>query len=189
MCKLPCPCPRGVNRKRPLTTPYVPRVPLQQGEEVEENRQFVQSLSLSHTCILSLPDPLDGLGQTNVVGLKLVPTPTDNEDCEEVEPVSSLANEGDAPRGEVVSNAGSEYMVRRMSMAQFPIGRSYWKPMYVWRMSMEMRPASTRGTAAPAAKGTMVRGTSAMETALLAVSYTILQVFHGLSSHLSKLQW
>jgi hypothetical protein len=38
---------------------------------------------------------------------------------------------------------------------------------------MEIRPASTSGTAAPAAKGITVRGTSAIETALLAVSYTI----------------
>ena len=37
---------------------------------------------------------------------------------------------------------------------------------------MEMRPASTNGSAAPAAKGMTVRGTSAMETALFAVSYT-----------------
>jgi hypothetical protein len=38
---------------------------------------------------------------------------------------------------------------------------------------MEMRPASTRGSAAPAAKGMTVRGTSAIETALHVVSYTI----------------
>jgi len=43
---------------------------------------------------------------------------------------------------------------------------TYWKPMYVCRMSMEMRPASTRGSAEPAAKGMAVRGTSAIETAL-----------------------
>jgi len=81
--------------------------------EVEENRQFVQSLSLSHTCALSLPDLLDGSGQTNVVGLELVPTPTDNEDGEEVEPVGSLANKGDAPRGEVIGDAGPVDVVRK----------------------------------------------------------------------------
>jgi 16S rRNA C1402 (ribose-2'-O) methylase RsmI len=57
---------------------------------------------------------------------------------------------------------------------------------------MEMRPASTNGSAAPAAKGMTVRGTSAMETALFAVSYTIplhVVLFHGFLSHLSKLQW
>jgi hypothetical protein len=54
---------------------------------------------------LSLPDPPDTLGKTNVVGLELVPTPTDNKDGEEVEPVASLANEGDAPCGEVIGNA------------------------------------------------------------------------------------
>lgn len=46
------------------------------------------------------------------------------------------------------------------------ITSTYWKPMYVCRMSMEMRPASTRGSAEPAAKGMAVRGTSATETAL-----------------------
>lgn len=48
-------------------------------------------------------------------------------------------------------------------------------------MSMEMRPASTSGSAAPAAKGMTVRGTSAIETALLSVSYAIplyAQLFH-----------
>lgn len=39
--------------------------------------------------------------------------------------------------------------------------------MYVWRMSMEMRPASTSGSAEPAAKGMTVKGTSATETALV----------------------
>jgi hypothetical protein len=136
-------------------------------------RQFVQSLSLTHTCALSLPDLLDGGGQTNVVGLELVPTPADNEDSEEVEPVGSLADEGDAPRRKVVGDAGPADVVRDMSTAQFLIKRSYWKPMYVWRMSIEIRPASTSGSAAPAAKGITVRGTSAMETALLVVSYTI----------------
>lgn len=53
---------------------------------------------------LSLPDLLDARGQTNVVRLKLVPTPADNEDGEEVEPVAGLANERDAPRGEVVGD-------------------------------------------------------------------------------------
>jgi hypothetical protein len=46
---------------------------------------------------------------------------------------------------------------------------------------MEMRPASTSGSAAPAAKGMTVRGTSAIETALLSVSYAIplyAQLFH-----------
>jgi hypothetical protein len=43
---------------------------------------------------------------------------------------------------------------------------TYWNPMYVCRMSMEMRPASTRGSAEPAAKGMAVKGTSAIETAL-----------------------
>jgi hypothetical protein len=38
---------------------------------------------------------------------------------------------------------------------------------------MEMSPASTSGSAAPAAKGMTVRGTSAMETALLVVSFTV----------------
>jgi len=38
---------------------------------------------------------------------------------------------------------------------------------------MEMRPASTSGIAAPAAKGTTVKGTSAIETALPVVSYTV----------------
>jgi len=64
-------------------------------------------------------------------------------------------------------------IVRNESLAHVDTKRSYWKPMYVCRMSMEMRPASTRGNAAPAAKGTTVRGTSAIETALLPVSYTI----------------
>jgi len=43
---------------------------------------------------------------------------------------------------------------------------TYWKPMYVCRMSMEIRPASTRGSAEPAAKGMTVKGTRATETAL-----------------------
>lgn len=43
---------------------------------------------------------------------------------------------------------------------------THWKPMYVCRMSREMRPASTRGSAEPAAKGMAVRGTSATETPL-----------------------
>jgi hypothetical protein len=88
--------------------------------EVEENRQFVQSLSLSHTCALSLPDLLHGSGQTNVVGLELVPTPADNEDGEEVEPVGSLANEGDAPRGEVIGDARPVYIVRPLVNSALP---------------------------------------------------------------------
>jgi hypothetical protein len=138
----------------------------------KKSRQFVQSLSLSHTCALSLPDLLDGSGQTNVVGLELVPTPADNEDGEEVEPVGSLANEGNAPRGEVVGDAGPVDIIRKVVTAHLSTKRSYWKPMYVCRMSMEMRPASTNGSAAPAAKGMTVRGTSAIDTALFAVSYT-----------------
>jgi len=54
---------------------------------------------------LSLPDPLDALGKTNIVGLELVPTPADDEDGEEVEPVASLADEGDTPCREVVGDA------------------------------------------------------------------------------------
>ena len=85
----------------------------------KKNRQFVQSLSLSHTCALSLPDLLDGSGQTNVVGLELVPTPADNEDGEEVEPVGSLANEGNAPRGEIVGDAGPVDVIRKVTTAHF----------------------------------------------------------------------
>jgi hypothetical protein len=107
------------------------QAPLQPWREVEENRQFVQSLSLTHTCALSLPDLLDGGGQTNVVGLELVPTPADNENGEEVEPVGSLADKGDAPRGEVVGDAGPAGIVRKGSIAHFPTRQSYWKPMYV----------------------------------------------------------
>jgi hypothetical protein len=51
---------------------------------------------------------------------------------------------------------------------------TYWKPMYVCRMSMEMRPASTRGIAEPAAKGMTVRGTSATDTAL-----SLSQLYHS----------
>jgi hypothetical protein len=54
---------------------------------------------------LSLPDSPDALGETNVVGLELVPTPANNEDGEEVEPVASFANEGNTPRREVVGDA------------------------------------------------------------------------------------
>jgi hypothetical protein len=90
-------------------------------DRVKENRQFVQSLSLSLTCALSLPDLLDGSSQTNVVGLKLVPTPADNEDGEEVEPVGGLADEGNAPRREVVGDAGPIGVVRRVSTAQFQV--------------------------------------------------------------------
>lgn len=64
--------------------------------------------------------------------------------------------------------------------------------MYEWRISREMRPASTSGSAEPAAKGTTVKGTSAMETALLNVSYTIppyIRLLQIPMSHLSKLQW
>ena len=86
-------------------------------KQSKKNRQFVQSLS--HTRALSLPDPLDGLGQTNVVGLELVPTPADNEDGEEVEPVGSLADEGHAPRGEVVGDAGPVDVIRKVTTAHF----------------------------------------------------------------------
>jgi hypothetical protein len=96
------------------------QAPLQPWREVEENRQFVQSLSLTHTCALSLPDLLDGGGQTNVVGLELVPTPADNEDGEEVEPVGSLADKGDAPRREVVGDAGPVNVVRPIVSSIFP---------------------------------------------------------------------
>jgi hypothetical protein len=85
----------------------------------KKNRQFVQSLSLSHTSDLSLPDLLDGSGQTNVVGLELVPTPADNEDGEEVEPVGSLADEGHAPRGEVVGDAGPVDVINKVTTAHF----------------------------------------------------------------------
>jgi hypothetical protein len=78
-----------------------------------KNKQFVQSQSLSHTCVLSLPDLLDGGGKTNIVSLELVPAPADNEDGEEVKPVGSLANEGNAPRGEVVGDAGPVLVVRK----------------------------------------------------------------------------
>jgi hypothetical protein len=54
---------------------------------------------------LSLPDSPDALGKTNVVGLELVPTPANNEDGEEVEPVASLADKRDTPRREVVGDA------------------------------------------------------------------------------------
>lgn len=66
-------------------------------------KNFVHSVSC-YTA-LSLPDPLDALGKTNIVGLELVPTPANNEDGEEVEPVASLANERNTPRGEVVGDA------------------------------------------------------------------------------------
>jgi hypothetical protein len=51
---------------------------------------------------------------------------------------------------------------------------THWKPMYVCRMSMEIRPASTRGIAEPAAKGMTVRGTSATDTAL-----SVSQLYHS----------
>jgi hypothetical protein len=54
---------------------------------------------------LSLPYSPDALGETNVVGLELVPTPANHENGEEVEPVASLANERDTPRREVVGDA------------------------------------------------------------------------------------
>lgn len=53
---------------------------------------------------LSLPNPPDALGETDIVGLELVPAPADNEDGEEVEPVASLADERDTPCGEVVGD-------------------------------------------------------------------------------------
>ena len=60
---------------------------------------------VSYYMALSLPDPLDALGKTNIVGLELVPTPADHEDGQEVEPVANLAGLGDAARREVVGNA------------------------------------------------------------------------------------
>ena len=61
--------------------------------------------SYPDTWRLSLPDPLDALSESNVVGLELVPTPADNENGKEVEPVAGLADDGDAVTGEVVGNA------------------------------------------------------------------------------------
>lgn len=61
--------------------------------------------SYPDTWHLSLPDLPDALGETNVVGLELVPTPANNEDGEEVEPVACLADDGDAVAREVVGDA------------------------------------------------------------------------------------
>jgi hypothetical protein len=60
---------------------------------------------VSYYMALSRPDLLDALGEANIVGLELVPTPADDEDGQEVEPVANLAGLGDAPRREVVGNA------------------------------------------------------------------------------------
>ena len=49
-----------------------------------------------------LPDPLDTLRQTDIIGLKLVPAPADDEDSGEVGPVDQLAPEGYTPLWEVV---------------------------------------------------------------------------------------
>lgn len=74
---------------------------------------------VSYYMALSRPDLLDALGEANIVGLELVPTPADNEDGEEVEPVGSLADEGHAPRGEVVGDAGPVDVIRKVTTAHF----------------------------------------------------------------------
>lgn len=56
----------------------------------------------------SLPYSLDSLGQTNIVRLKLIPSPSNNEDGRKVQPIADLADLGHAPRGEVVGDDGSE---------------------------------------------------------------------------------
>lgn len=53
------------------------------------------------------PDSLDSLGQTNVVGLKLIPAPSDNEYSDHVEEVGDLAGLGYPPFGEVIGDGGS----------------------------------------------------------------------------------
>lgn len=53
------------------------------------------------------PNPLDGLGQTNIVRLELIPSPAHDEDCEDVTPLEELTNVLHAPRGDVVDDDGS----------------------------------------------------------------------------------
>ena len=68
---------------------------------------FVHGILLQHDPVfhLCLPDPLHSLGDTDIVGLKLVETPTADEDHEEVGPVGELADDRDSPGGEVVRDA------------------------------------------------------------------------------------
>lgn len=68
---------------------------------------FVHGILLQHVLAipLCLPDPLDSLSDTNIVGLKFVKAPAADEDHEEVGPVGKLADDRNSPGREVVCDA------------------------------------------------------------------------------------
>ena len=51
-----------------------------------------------------LPDPPDALSQTNIVRLKLVPAPANDEDGEKVEPLNHIAPERHSPFREIIGD-------------------------------------------------------------------------------------
>ena len=59
------------------------------------------------TGLLCSPDLLDGLSQSNVVGLELVETVADNEHGQKVEVLERLARDWDSPCWEVVGDGST----------------------------------------------------------------------------------
>ena len=66
---------------------------------------FLSFFLLRSDSLPRCPNSLDSLGDADVVGLKLVPAPSDNEDGEDVAPVEELSHDRDAEVGKVVGDA------------------------------------------------------------------------------------
>lgn len=118
---------------------------------------------------LRSPNTLDTLSQADIIRLKLVPAPADDEDRQHGAVVEQLSGLGHSLLRKVVydDRSASSMSVWFYAWAWLMerVG-AYWKPMCEWiRIAPISRP-SINGLREPAANGAIVRGMRAAERAL-----------------------
>lgn len=113
---------------------------------------------------LCLPDSLNSLGKTDIVGLEFVKTNADKDGGSLEDPVKGLSDLWYTPAGEIISDACpiasiSAVFLVGMCDGIFP----YSKPMWEWIRRVAQRSASRVGLREPDAKGAMVNGMRAAD--------------------------
>ena len=127
-----------------------------------------------------LPQPLDGLGQPDVVGLVLVQADADGHGGQAQAPPEEGAHARQALGGDVVDDAGPGSRCKISAWEAASGGLAHWKPMCVWTSSVPQSSASVMGFNEPPMKGATVKGTRPSATSLTGILSQLLPLVESL---------